>query len=83
MAKYHKINVIPNSTGRNMVFMLARELIFVNNMRFVNFSSKYLAKNLPKMNKYQSQEFNVKQVEWVKQKEIYPCDCMYSFEKFD
>ena len=52
-------------------------------MRFMNFSSKYLAKNLPKMNKYQSQEFNVKQVEWVKQKEIYPYDCMYSFEKFD
>ena len=43
--------------------MLARELIFVNNMRFMNFSSKYLAKNLPKMNEYQSQEFNVKQVE--------------------
>ena len=58
-----------------IVFILGKELIFINSMQLFNCSFEALAKNLSK-DKFESlsQEFPEKQLELLKQKEVYPRD---------
>ena len=42
-----KIDVIPNMLGKYMALFLSKNLVFIDNMQFMNFSLEKLAKNLP------------------------------------
>lgn len=67
-----------------MVFILGKELIFINSMQLFSCSFEALAKNLSK-DKFESlsQEFPEKQLELLKQKEVYPRDQLNNFKKID
>ena len=42
-----KIVVIPNMLGKYMALFLSKNLVFIDNMQFMNFSLEKLTKNLP------------------------------------
>ena len=56
-----------------MSFMLGKNLVFIYSMQFMNYSIEDLVKkNFEDKFKYLSEEFCGKQLEFIKQKGIYP-----------
>ena len=78
-----KICIIPNGLEKYMDFTINKNLIFIDNMKFMNFSVDALVKNLSNNDfKFLSQEFNGKFSKLVKQKGVYPYEYMDSFKRF-
>ena len=78
-----KINVIPNGLEKYMAFTINKNLVFIDGMQFMNSSLDSLVKNLnDKDFKHLSEEFSGKQLELVKEKEIYPYEYMNNFKIF-
>ena len=66
-----------------MAFTIDKNLIFIDSMQFMNSSLDALVKNLSDDDfKYISVEFSGEVLELVKQKGIYPYECMNSFKRF-
>ena len=62
-----------------MAFFLKKNLVFIGSMQFMN--SFYESKNLPDNGfKYLTKEFGSKQLELLKQKDVYPYEYMDSFK---
>ena len=78
-----KLNVIPNGLEKkNMAFAINNNLIFIDSMKFMNSSQDKLVKNFSDIDfKYLSQEFSGDLLELIKQKGVYLCEWMDSFEK--
>ena len=72
---------MPNGLEKYMSFTLNKNIIFIDSMLFMNSSLDKLVKNLNDF-KYLSKEFSDEQLELVKQKGVYPYECMDSFKKF-
>ena len=65
-----------------MAFTINKNLVFIDNMQFMNSSLNALVKNLSDNDfKYLSQEFSSDLLELVKQKDVYPYEYMNSFKK--
>ena len=66
-----------------MAFTIDNNLVFIDNMQFMNSSLFALVKNLSDKDfKYLSQEFSGDLLELVKQKGVYPYEYMGSFKTF-
>ena len=66
-----------------MTFTINENLFFIDSMQFMNSSLDALVKNLSDIDfKYLSEEFSYKFSKLVKQKGMYPYECMNSPEKF-
>ena len=66
-----------------MVFILNKNLFFIESMQFINSSLENLVKNLSDSDfKYLTQEFGPKNSELLKQKDVYPYEYMNSFKRF-
>ena len=79
-----KVNVIPNGLKKYMAFFLNKNLIFIDNMQFMNSSLNKLVKNLSDEDfKYLVEDFGSDNLELLKQKGDYPYQYMNSFKKFD
>ena len=66
-----------------MAFILNKNLVFIDSMQFKNSSLEKLVKNLSDNDfKCLTQEFDLKNLELLKQKDAYPCDYMNCFKKF-
>ena len=78
-----KENVISSGLETYMAFTINNNLLFIDSMQFMNSSLDVLVKNLSDNNfKYLSQKFSGDLLKLVKQKGVYPCEYMDSFEKF-
>ena len=67
-----------------MAFFLNKNLVFIDNMQFMNSSLNKLAKKLSDKDfKYLIEEFGSKNLELLKQKGAYPYEYMDSFERFN
>ena len=66
-----------------MAFTINKNLVFIDNMQFMNSSLNALVKDLSDNDfKYLSQEFSGDLLELVKQKDVYPYEYMNSFKNF-
>ena len=66
-----------------MAFTINNNLVFIDSMQFMNSSLDTLVKNLSDNDfKYLLEEFSGDLLELVKQKGVYPYECLDSFEKF-
>ena len=66
-----------------MAFIINKNLIFIDNMKFMNYSLEKLVKNLSDNDlKYLTQEFGSENLMLLKQKDAYPYKYMNSFEIF-
>ena len=66
-----------------MAFILNKNLVFIDSMQFMNSSLEKLVKNLSDNDfKYLAQELGFKNLELLKQKDVYPYEYMNSFERF-
>ena len=66
-----------------MAFFLGKNLVFIDSMQFMNSSLDKLVKNLSDEDfEYLVEEFGSKKLEILKQKGVYPYECMNSFERF-
>ena len=73
-----KISVIPNELEKYMAI-----LVFIDSMQLMNSSLDSLVKNLSDNDfKYLSEEFSGEFLELVKQKGVYPYECMDNFKIF-
>ena len=78
-----KVSVVPNGLEKYMAFTINRNLVFIDNMQFMNSNLDSLVKNLSDNDfKYFSEEFSGEFLELVKQKGMYPYEYMDSFKKF-
>ena len=78
-----KIDVIPNGLEKYMAFLLKKNSVFINSMKFMNSTLKKLVKNLSDNDfKYFIEEFGSKNLEVLKQKGIYPYEYNNSFNRF-
>ena len=78
-----EISVIPNGLENYMAFTINKNLIFIDNMQFMNPSLDVSVKNLPDNDfKHLLQEFNGDSLKLVKQKGVYPYENTESYEKF-
>ena len=78
-----KIGVIPNGLEKYMAFTINKNLVLIDSMQFMNSSLDALVKNLSDNDfKHLSQEFRGEILKLVKQKEVYPCEYMDSFNTF-
>ena len=76
-----RVNVIPNGLEKYMAFTLNKNLVFIDNMLFMNSSLDKLVKNLADKDfVFLSEEFSGEQIKLVKEKVIYPYEYMNSFE---
>ena len=76
-----KTDVIPNRLEKYMASFLNKNLVFIDSVQFMNSSLEKLGKNLSDNDfKYLSKEFSSKNLELLKQKDVYPHDYMDSFE---
>ena len=67
-----------------MAFSLNKNLVFIDNMQFMNSSLDKLVKNLSDKDfKYLMEEFGSKTLKLLKQKRAYPYEYTDSFEKFN
>ena len=77
-----KVSVIPNGLEKYMTFTINKNLVFIDNMKFMNSSLDSLVKNLSDNDfKNLSKEFSGEFLELVKQKGVYSYEYMDSFEK--
>ena len=68
-----KIDVIPNGLEKYMAFMINKNLVFLYSKQFMNSSFEKLVKYfLDNDFKYLTQEFDLKNLEFLKQKDAYP-----------
>ena len=66
-----------------MVFILNKNLVFIDSMQFMCSSLEKLVKNLSDNDfKYLTHDFGFKNFELLKQKDAYPYEYMDSFERF-
>ena len=80
---YMKIDVIPNGLKKCMTFSLNKNLVFIDSMQFMNSSLEKLVKNLSdNVFKYLTEEFGLKNLELIKQKDAYPYEYMDSLKMF-
>ena len=78
-----KIGVIPSGLEKYMAFTINRNFVLIDSMQFMNSSLDALVKNLSYNGfKHLSQEFRGTILKLVKQKEVYPCEYMDSFNTF-
>ena len=64
-----------------MASFLNKNLVFIDSVQFMNSSLEKLGKNLSENDfKYLNKEFGSKNLELLKQKDVYPHDYMDSFE---
>ena len=76
-----KINLIPNGLQKCKEFILNKD--FIDIMQFINSSPEKLVKNLTDNDfKYLTQEFGLKYLELLKEKDAYPYKYMKSFKRF-
>ena len=74
-----KVDVIPNGLEKYMVFIISRNLVFIDSMQFMNSSLDSLVKNLVDDDfKYLSESFSGKYLDVVKEKGVYPYEYMNS-----
>ena len=74
---------MPNGLEKYMVFLLKKNLVFINSMKFMSSSLKKLVKNLSDNDfKYFIKEFGSKNLEVPKQKGVYPYEYKNSFKRF-
>ena len=67
-----------------MVFMVNRNLVFIDSMQFMNSGLDSLVENLVDEDfKYLSKEFNCECLELVKKKAVYPYEYVNSFKRFN
>ena len=67
-----------------MVFILNKNLAFINSMLFMNSSLEKLVKNLPDNDfKYLTEKFGSKNLKLLKPKDAYPYEYMKSFKRFN
>ena len=79
-----KISVIPNGLEKYMAFTIIKNLVFIDNMQYMNSSLNKLIKNLnDKDFKYLSEKFSDEQLKLVKEKGIYPYEYMNNFKRFN
>ena len=79
-----KIKVIPNGLEKYMAFSLNKNLVFIDNMQFMNSSLDKLIRNSSgKDFKYLIDKFGSENLELLKQKGAYPYQYMNSFERFN
>ena len=80
-------DVIPNCLETYTAFIINRNLVFINSMKFMNSSLDSLVKNLVDEDfKYLSKEFKGfkdKDLKLLKEKGVYPYEYMNSFKKFN
>ena len=68
-----KTDVIPNGLEKYMPFMINKNLVFIYSTQFMNSSFEKLVKNFSDNDfKYLTQEFGLKNLELLKQKDAYP-----------
>ena len=78
-----KVNVIPNGLEKYMAFTINKNFVFIDSMQFMNSSLDALVKNLLDNDfKYLSEQFSAEFLKLLKQKGVYPYECMDSFKKF-
>ena len=66
-----------------MVFILNKNLVFIDSMQFMSSSLEKIVKNLSDDDfKYLTQDFGFKNFVLLKQKDAYPYEYMDSFERF-
>ena len=79
-----KISVTPDGLEKYMVFLLNKNLVFIDSMQFMNFSLEKLVKNLSDEDfKYLVEDFGSENLELLKQKGAYPYEYMDSFKRFN
>ena len=77
-----KIDVIANRLEQYMAFFLNKTLVFIDSMQFMNSSLKTLVKKLSGNGfKYLTEECGSKNLELLKQKDVYPYEYMDSFNE--
>ena len=78
-----KVNFIPNGLEKYIAFTINNNLGFIESMQFMNSNLDALVKNLPETDiECLSQEFSGDLQELVRQKGVYPYQCMDSSKKF-
>ena len=78
-----KIDVIPNGLEKYTTFILSKNLVFIDSMQFMNFSLEKIARNLANNDlKYLTEEFGFKNLELLKQKDVYHYEYMESLKRF-
>ena len=78
-----KINLIPNGLEKCKEFILNKDLAFIDSMQFINSIPGKLVKNLTDNDfKYLTQEFGLKYLELLNEKDAYPYKYMKSFKRF-
>ena len=78
-----KVDVVPNGLEKYMVFMINKNLVFIDIMQFMKSSLDLLVKNLMSEDfKYLSEEFSSEYLRLAKEKKVYPYDYMDSFKDF-
>ena len=67
-----------------MTFFKNKTLVFIDSMQFINSSLEKLVQNLSDDDfKYLTEEFGSKNLELLKQKDVYPYEYMDSFKRFN
>ena len=67
-----------------MIFFINKNLVFIDNMQFMNSSFDELIKKISDDDfKYLTEEFGSKNLELLKQKGAYPYEHMGNFKKFN
>ena len=65
------ISVVPNGVEKHMAFTINKNLVFIDNMQFMNSSLDSLVKNLSDINfKHLSQEFSGDLLKLVKKRRV-------------
>ena len=79
-----KTDVIPNGLEKYMIFFINKNLVFIDNMQFMNSSFDELIKKISDNDfKYLTEEFGSKNLELLKQRGAYPYEHMGNFKKFN
>ena len=77
------VSVIPNGLEKYMVFIVNKNLVFIDSMEFMKSSLEKQVKNLLDDDfKYLTQEFNSQQLGLINQKGVYPFEYMDRFKRF-
>ena len=78
------IQVIPNTNQKYMSIIVNRNILFLDSNQFYKGSLSSHASNLEKSDfKYLLSEFSIDKLEILKRKDLYPYECVNSYEKFN